>query len=165
MKMDGYKVDKALSKQEENVTAHSFPSHIGACSMDIDTVAMKTKMEAMHGLNFIMFFVPRLIWLLSLLSAQSANDRGQQWNPLGTFCRVPAKHLPTDWLFGTPLITERAIVWNTCPQRYNIFFLPMVFLQAPPFINLEKAISIARVSHTASPKNMLYSEGITAVGS
>ena len=55
MKMDGCKLDTALSTQKEDVTAHSFPSHIGACSMDIDSVAMKTKMEAIHGLNFIKF--------------------------------------------------------------------------------------------------------------
>ena len=53
--MDGCKLDTALSKQKENVIAHSFPSHIGVCSMDIDSMAMKTKMEAMHGLNFIKF--------------------------------------------------------------------------------------------------------------
>lgn len=55
MNMAGYKVDKALSKQMENVTPHSFPSHMGVCSVDMETVAMMTRMEAMHGLNYMIF--------------------------------------------------------------------------------------------------------------
>lgn len=55
MNMAGYKVDKALSKQMENVTAHSFPSHMGVCPVDMETVAMMTRMEAMHGLNYMIF--------------------------------------------------------------------------------------------------------------
>lgn len=54
MDVDVYEVDKALNKQIENVTTHSFPSP-GACSKDVYTVAMMTKMEAMHGINCMIF--------------------------------------------------------------------------------------------------------------
>lgn len=55
MNMVGYKVDKDFNKQMENVTINSFPSHTGACSVDIYTAAMMTKMETLHGLNYMMF--------------------------------------------------------------------------------------------------------------
>ena len=51
----GYKIDKDLNKQMEMLLVTLFPSHIGTCSVDIYTVAMMTKMETVHGFNYMIF--------------------------------------------------------------------------------------------------------------
>lgn len=83
-----------------------FPSHISGCSVEIQTVAMMSQMQAKlyMGSTGIRLHPERSG--CSLLSAQSVIDTGRWRHLHSVFCRVPAKHLLTDWLLLTPFIVE-----------------------------------------------------------
>lgn len=149
--MVGYKIDEALNKQMENVTIHSFPQsqsywcllsgHIHGSHDDKDGSYTRAQLYDIFRL--------KLIWLLSLLSANLCMTEANDKIYMALFAECQPS-IMTDWLLWTLLIMERAMIWNMCPQKYRISLLPRVLLPAPPFINLQKVASNAKVSHRAS---------------
>ena len=137
----------------------------------MNKVAMMAGMEVLHGLSDMDSHTPRMIWLQSLLRAQSSRSRNQPWNPNMAPFPGMISQLPSGGLITLDHFPHGKSVLCSCWNRYLLWIqihLPWTqcFSQNyhPSTYRMPYPPLQYSIQHCLWTRNSLYSKRSIAVG-